>query len=922
MLQLNHVTKIYSSEKGVDVRALDDINLSFDQTGMVFLLGKSGSGKSTLLNLCGGLDKPTSGEIVIDGRSSSTFTDSDFDSYRNTYIGFIFQEYNILNEFTVEENVGIALELQGKSHDEETIRKTLRDVEIEDLAKRKPNTLSGGQKQRVAIARALVKNPKIIMADEPTGALDSETGKQVLDILKKLSKEKLVIVVSHDREFAETYGDRIIELKDGKVLTDTGCDSTPQPPRNATPTYEEGKFIKSRLPFKRAMRMGVNSMKCKPWRLVFTILLTTFSFVMFGLFSTLMIFDEPKIVKNTLKYSDDELIHLTKNYRYTGDTYRNGTFYMQTEGNNRTKIKKSEVDGLYERYGKDAILIREFTSGVSWNIFNTDNHFKRPIYTSEIQGFGFTHPDSTYRTSQKILWGHYPQSSDEVMISSFTFDAIKEAGYLLMYESEDSINSVSVEINDYEDLADAGLYLTYNNSDDKLFVRISGVYEVSISPAFNPLKEEIVGAYSQEIIDLLKLWDTDADAEFRYGFYSYLLVSDDFESFIETEFDDMFNLTSFSYCYPGITLRYSDSETLCDFTYFSSVPPDGQMNRTYDLDGNPTQINSLEEGEILIDFTSLAKIMQTQISDLLTEELKQEYRYSTDNPYQMSFQSILSKILLKEFSDVNYTIPQRIEAYKYFKQNFIDKNELIIVLNGLEITSRLPSVTIKGFFFGQNSAMYCSDTIYGFVENTRLQSNAQYTKEYTEYIKTDGKYTSMFVPKTSLTMENAIRDNYILSDDDSYYYIDNSFNHYLARYLSYIEITTTVFFFVGLGMAFFAVLLLFNMISTSVSSKKQEIGILRAVGARSKDIFNIFMAETFTIMAICIVLSVILTATVCTAFNSIVSSQLVIRLALFIYTPLSALITIAIAIVTALVSTTLPVYKIAKKCPADSIRTL
>lgn len=182
-------------------------------------------------------------------------------------------------------------------------------------------------------------------------------------------------------------------------------------------------------------------------------------------------------------------------------------------------------------------------------------------------------------------------------------------------------------------------------------------------------------------------------------------------------------------------------------------------------------------------------------------------------------------------------------------------------------------------------------------------------------------YCPRFGQNPKIIMENAIRDNYILSDDDSYYYIDNSFNHYLARYLSYIEITTTVFFIVGLGMAFFAVLL-FNMIFTSVSSKKQEIGILRAVGARSKDIFNIFMAETFTIMAKCIVLSVILTATVCTAFNTIVSSQLVIRLALFIYTPLSALITIAIAIVTALVPTTLPVYKIAKKCPAGSICTL
>ena len=145
---------------------------------------------------------------------------NDFDSYRNTFIGFIFQEYNILNEFSVEQNIALALELQGKSKDRAKIMEILASVEMEKFAKRKPNTLSGGQKQRIAIARALVKDPEIIMADEPTGALDSTTGKQVFDTLKKLSAEKLVIVVSHDREFAEIYGDRIIELKDGKVISD------------------------------------------------------------------------------------------------------------------------------------------------------------------------------------------------------------------------------------------------------------------------------------------------------------------------------------------------------------------------------------------------------------------------------------------------------------------------------------------------------------------------------------------------------------------------------------------------------------------------------------------------------------------------------------------------------------------------------
>lgn len=220
MLEVRNLKKIYKTKGGVDVRALDDVSIVYPEKGLVFLLGKSGSGKSTLLNVTGGLDKPDSGEIIVKGRSSKDFTASDFDSYRNTFIGFIFQEYNILNEFNVEQNIALALQLQGKKATKEEVNNILAQVDLAGLNKRKPNTLSGGQKQRIAIARALIKSPEIIMADEPTGALDSNTGKQVFDTLKKLSKDKLIIVVSHDRDFAEQYGDRIIELKDGKIISD------------------------------------------------------------------------------------------------------------------------------------------------------------------------------------------------------------------------------------------------------------------------------------------------------------------------------------------------------------------------------------------------------------------------------------------------------------------------------------------------------------------------------------------------------------------------------------------------------------------------------------------------------------------------------------------------------------------------------
>ena len=220
MLEIKNLSKVYRSKTGESVRALDNVSISFPESGMVFILGKSGSGKSTLLNIMGGLDSYDSGEFVIKGKSSKDFAGSDFDAYRNTFIGFIFQEYNVLDDFTVGANIALALELQGKKATTEKINEILSQVDLLNFAKRKPNELSGGQKQRVAIARALVKEPQIIMADEPTGALDSNTGKQIFDSLKALSREKLVLIVSHDRDFAERYADRIIELADGHIISD------------------------------------------------------------------------------------------------------------------------------------------------------------------------------------------------------------------------------------------------------------------------------------------------------------------------------------------------------------------------------------------------------------------------------------------------------------------------------------------------------------------------------------------------------------------------------------------------------------------------------------------------------------------------------------------------------------------------------
>ena len=222
MLEVKNITKVYKTDSFKQT-ALNKVSISFRKSEFVSVLGASGSGKTTLLNIIGGLDKYDSGDIIIDGISTKKYTDRDWDTYRNHRIGFVFQSYNLIPHGTVLSNVILALTLSGidKSDAKKRAIDALEKVGLKDHIYKKPTELSGGQMQRVAIARALVNDPDIILADEPTGALDSSTSIQIMDILKELSKTKLVIMVTHNPELAKNYSSRIIELKDGVIISDS-----------------------------------------------------------------------------------------------------------------------------------------------------------------------------------------------------------------------------------------------------------------------------------------------------------------------------------------------------------------------------------------------------------------------------------------------------------------------------------------------------------------------------------------------------------------------------------------------------------------------------------------------------------------------------------------------------------------------------
>ena len=267
MLQIKGISKKYQTGELVQI-ALNDVSLNLRDNEFVSILGPSGSGKTTLLNIIGGLDRYDSGDLIINGISTKEYKDRDWDAYRNHTIGFVFQSYNLIPHQSILANVELALTIGGISRSErrERAKKALTDVGLGDQLHKKPNQMSGGQMQRVAIARALVNNPDILLADEPTGALDTETSIQVMELLKKVAKDRLVVMVTHNPELAEQYSTRIVKLRDGKIIDD----SNPFTPEKALKKPENQGMGKAKMSFLTSLSLSFNNLRTKKGRTILT----------------------------------------------------------------------------------------------------------------------------------------------------------------------------------------------------------------------------------------------------------------------------------------------------------------------------------------------------------------------------------------------------------------------------------------------------------------------------------------------------------------------------------------------------------------------------------------------------------------------------------------------------------------------------
>ena len=408
MLQIQHICKEYRTGNLVQ-KALDDVSLNLRDNEFVAILGPSGSGKTTLLNIIGGLDRYDSGDLIINGISTKKYKDRDWDSYRNHTIGFVFQSYNLIPHQTVLSNVELALTISGIGKEERRKRAidALKKVGLGEQLHKRPSQMSGGQMQRVAIARALVNDPDILLADEPTGALDSDTSIQVMDLLKEVAKDRLVVMVTHNPELAEEYATRIVNLRDGKIRSDTDeyivDEQTLKEP-------EHKNMGKSSMSFLTALALSFNNLKTKKARTLLTSFAGSIGIIGIALILALSngvngyiqsieeetLSEYPLQIQSTGFDITSMMVGNTgtddKSKDSSGKKNKDGQVkVMEMVTNMFSKMNTNDLKSLKKHLEKDNDALKSYTNAVEYD-YDVDPQ----IYREDSDGVRQVHPDKSF----------------------------------------------------------------------------------------------------------------------------------------------------------------------------------------------------------------------------------------------------------------------------------------------------------------------------------------------------------------------------------------------------------------------------------------------------------------------------------------------------------------------------------------------
>lgn len=858
MIELKEICKTYKSKKGTPTVALDHVNLKLDQTGMTFILGKSGSGKSTLLNILGGLDKYDSGDMTVLGKSTKQFKNEDYDSYRNTYIGFVFQEFNILEDYDVYENIILALQLQKKEIIKEDIESLLLKLELNDLKHRKLNELSGGQKQRVAIARALIKEPKIILADEPTGNLDSNTSRQVMELLKEISKEKLVVVISHDRESAEKYGDRIIELKDGKIESDQ-CPKEIEVEKKIS-SYQ---IIKSKLPWRKSFKLGIGSLKHKKIKLCFTILLTIFALLFLSVSDTLSSYNVEKAHAKLLKDKKETFVQVQK-YRYYNDSWMERDNMPLTDGD----VKKimSSVSGITANVYQINDKYSQATVSDLLKITQNDDYQNQYIslgthISAEIVEF----TKFQDLVTEKVI-GKTPTATNEIMISNYVADLIMENGITEYNSANEILGNDLYRPKSYEELANSDKYFYFS---EKGKVKIVGIIDYDLSKYKELASTEKNNLSRRELNNLTSELSHKVNYLFNKiyvveGFSKELPIENNgklvFNNNYEIDFEDVRIKKDSYYLDPTILNK--------EIEYF-----DGSTWK---------KISKLNKNEMLLNISLLKDFREEDFNKKLATYLSQNLDGDQDE--------LIKKFVTSYIGDTDV----------------IGKSVSLKVYEGRTYDANKPTVT------------YDDIKIVGFVMYEEAKNPTNYFSD--ELVS---KYETKAITQQAVLVKNGAENGFsnVLKQypHDSILSVRSSYTNDVLSVVSMINVFKKIAFYASIVFFVFAIFLISNFIFTSIHYRKKEIGILRALGARSSDVVKIFLWEGVVLAFVSGTLASIFLYIITTTLNNFIMIETSIILTPFIVGLRQFIVIYFIVFVVVLFSSIIPIIKISRMKPIDAI---
>lgn len=898
MLQLENVTKQYVvADTKVD--ALKGISVTFRDSEFVSILGPSGCGKTTLLNIIGGLDHYTTGDLVIDGISTKEYKDRDWDTYRNHRIGFVFQSYNLIPHQTILENVELALNIAGVAKEERVRRskQALDEVGLKDQYHKRPNQLSGGQCQRVAIARALVNEPEILLADEPTGALDTTTSIQIMDLIKKISEHRLVIMVTHNPELAQKYSTRIIRLLDGKMMSD----SNPLEEKETEAILKEkqnleyqddmvsnhatkgkikqekkkGKKTKSKLAFWSAFKLSARNLKSKFKRTLMVCIAGSIGII--GVASVLAVSTG---VQNYIESMQDDM--LSGNPITIDEEAMNlaGLLSMASNSTKQQAIQQSMEDGKINVQYLIEYLVSSSGEVTSMQIHNdlTQDYIEyvdampEAYYSAIAKYYGIDITNNIYTSVN--LTGQPEQS--------MSLSVIKDV-YLAMLEK--------TEFKDYApyitSLTDSFMQAP-NNADF-----IASQYDIISDPSKSHIatKENeimIVVSKDQELSDILLAQLGYYSQEEFFNIIYRVTNSDRYDESLDKhqfDFDELLG-KSFTW-YPNDTVfTKSNTSTTTSFTYSAYENSAWDTGKELTVTAILRPKENISYGCLTSGFYYTEALTQSILESSLTSEIVQ---YIASLPGQMIQSSQVDQ------NSVSYTYSYTFEGTSYEDQiGYVGQLDTMGSFMGLNRKS-LSIRHVGGVSLPNSIHIYPVDFAW--------------KDQVTAYLDVWNSDQDIMLGDKILTKE----------DRNEVVYTDN-----LSIIISLIHtmidmVTTALVAFTALSLVVSTVMIAI-ITYVSVIERVKEIGVIRSLGGRKKDVSRLFNAETFMIGGISGLIGIIITYILSAILNVIVGS--LVGIYTIAHLPiLTALILIIISIVLTSISGVIPARIAAKKDPVDALRS-